>query len=114
MAGAAGSFGSARPTPAPAKPPAPGSALELVPAPGLLSQADEGPNSRDRVYTVRRTFFGFLYQVHTPTEAGWPVYGPRTPANPFRSFFVSQRRVRADEKQNLINLISNKNHRNQP
>ncbi len=34
--------------------------------PGLLSQADEGPNSRDRVYSVRRTFFGFLYQVLHP------------------------------------------------
>jgi hypothetical protein len=34
--------------------------------PGLLSQADEGPNSRDRVYSIRRTFFGFLYQVLKP------------------------------------------------
>ena len=34
--------------------------------PGLLSQADEGPNSRQRVYTVRRTFFGFLFQVLKP------------------------------------------------
>jgi Transposase DDE domain len=34
--------------------------------PGLLSQADQGPNSRDRVYNVRRTFFGFLYQVLNP------------------------------------------------
>lgn len=33
---------------------------------GLLAQADEGPNSRERVYTVRRTFFGFLYQVLKP------------------------------------------------
>lgn len=33
---------------------------------GLLSQADEGLNSRDRVYNVRRTFFGFLYQVLKP------------------------------------------------
>lgn len=37
----------------------------LLPA-GLLSQADEGPNSRERVYTVRRTFFGFLFQVLKP------------------------------------------------
>ena len=37
----------------------------LLPA-GLLSQADEGPNSRQRVYTVRRTFFGFLFQVLKP------------------------------------------------
>jgi hypothetical protein len=44
--------------------------LELLLAPclppGLLAQADEGPNSRDRVYNVRRTFFGFLYQVLKP------------------------------------------------
>src|SRR6266704_5021390 len=44
--------------------------LELLLAPrlppGLLSQADEGPNSRDRIYSVSRTFFGFLYQVLKP------------------------------------------------
>ena len=34
--------------------------------PELLAQADEGPNSRERVFTVRRTFFGFLYQVLNP------------------------------------------------
>ncbi len=37
----------------------------LLPA-SLLSQADEGPNSRDRIYSVRRTLFGFLYQVLNP------------------------------------------------
>jgi hypothetical protein len=37
----------------------------LLPA-GLLSQADDGPNSRERIYSVRRTFFGFLYQVLKP------------------------------------------------
>jgi|SRR5438105_1371216 len=45
--------------------------LELLLAPflppGLLSQADEGPNSRERVFSLRRTFFGFLYQVLNPT-----------------------------------------------
>jgi hypothetical protein len=44
--------------------------LELLLAPflppGLLAQADEGPNSRERVYSVRRTVFGFLYQVLKP------------------------------------------------
>jgi len=44
--------------------------LELLLAPflppGLLSQTDEGTNSRERVYSVRRTFFGFLYQVLKP------------------------------------------------
>jgi hypothetical protein len=34
--------------------------------PWLLSQADEGPNSREQIYSVRRTFFGFLYQVLNP------------------------------------------------
>jgi hypothetical protein len=34
--------------------------------PGLLAQADEGPNSRNRVYSVRRTFFGFLSQTLNP------------------------------------------------
>jgi hypothetical protein len=34
--------------------------------PGLLAQADEGTNSRERIFSVRRTFFGFLYQVLQP------------------------------------------------
>lgn len=34
--------------------------------PGLLAQADDGPNSRQRVFSLRRTFFGFLYQVLKP------------------------------------------------
>ncbi len=34
--------------------------------PGLLAQADEGPNSRERIYSIRRTFWGFLYQVLNP------------------------------------------------
>src|SRR6267154_1249186 len=32
----------------------------------LLAQADEGTNSREQIYSVRRTFFGFLYQVLNP------------------------------------------------
>ena len=38
---------------------------ELIPA-WLLSQADEGPNSRERIFTLRRTFWGFLYQALNP------------------------------------------------
>ena len=34
--------------------------------PGLLSQSQEGAHSRERIYTLRRTFFGFLYQVLKP------------------------------------------------
>jgi hypothetical protein len=33
---------------------------------GLLSQADEGPNSRERVYSRRVTFWAFLWQVLNP------------------------------------------------
>jgi hypothetical protein len=46
------------------------SQLELILGPflptHLLSQADDGPNSRERIFTVRRTFWGFLFQVLTP------------------------------------------------
>jgi hypothetical protein len=34
--------------------------------PGLLSQADEGPNSRERLYSLRCTFWAFLWQVLNP------------------------------------------------
>ena len=34
--------------------------------PGLLAQAEDSPNSRERIYSVRRTFFGFLAQVLDP------------------------------------------------
>jgi hypothetical protein len=34
--------------------------------PALLAQAEEGLNSRERVFSVRSTFFGFLYQVLNP------------------------------------------------
>ena len=46
------------------------SELELVFAgifpPQLLAQADDGPNSRERVFTLRRTFWLFLCQTLTP------------------------------------------------
>ena len=35
----------------------------------LLSQADDGPNSRERIFTVRRTFWGVLFQVLTPNTS---------------------------------------------
>ena len=37
----------------------------LFPA-GLLSQADEGPNSRERVYSQHVTFWTFLWQSLNP------------------------------------------------
>jgi hypothetical protein len=34
--------------------------------PGLLSQSEQGPNSRQRVYSVAVTFWAFLWQVLNP------------------------------------------------
>lgn len=38
---------------------------QLLP-PGLLAPTEEGPNSRERVFSRRRTFWNFLYQVLHP------------------------------------------------
>jgi hypothetical protein len=59
---------------------------------GLLSQSDEGPNSREHIYSVRRTFFGFLYQVLNP---GCPC---REVVRQIQALFalVSSRRVSED------------------
>jgi len=59
--------------------------------PELLSQADEGPNSRDRIYTVRRTFFGFLYQVLKPE---CPC---REIVRQIQALFGLQEQIRVDE-----------------
>lgn len=37
----------------------------ILPA-GLLAQAESGDNSRDRLYSLRRTFWGFLWQALNP------------------------------------------------
>ncbi len=37
--------------------------------PGLLSQADEGPNSRERVFSVRVLFWTFLWQTLNPDSS---------------------------------------------
>jgi len=41
---------------------------DLLPAP-LLSSEDEGPNSRERIYTLRLTFECFLWQLLKPQTA---------------------------------------------
>ena len=55
--------------------------------PWLLAQADEGPNSREQIYSIRRTFSGFLYQVLNPScpcrevvrqiQSLWALFSPR-------------------------------------
>ena len=37
--------------------------------PGLLAQADDGPNSRQRVFSVRVTFWTFLWQMLNPASS---------------------------------------------
>ena len=41
---------------------------DLLPAP-LLSSEDEGPNRRERIYTLRLTFECFLWQLLKPQTA---------------------------------------------
>jgi hypothetical protein len=36
---------------------------------GLLAQAEEGPNSRERIYSLRCTFWAFLWQILNPGAA---------------------------------------------
>lgn len=43
--------------------------LESILPPHLLSPADEGPHSRQRSLSLRRTFFGFLWQVLNPAAS---------------------------------------------
>jgi hypothetical protein len=59
--------------------------------PGLLAQADEGANSRERVFSRRRTFWGFLYQVLHP---GCPC---RTVVRHTRAFFRLHHLGRVDK-----------------
>ncbi len=59
--------------------------------PGLLAQAEEGANSRERVFSVRRTFFGFLYQVLKPDTACREI------VRQVQALLTLQDRGRADE-----------------
>jgi hypothetical protein len=43
-----------------------GKVLAPLLPPGLLSQRDKGPNSRQRLYTLPNTFWAFLYQAFNP------------------------------------------------
>jgi len=59
--------------------------------PALLAQTDEGLNSRERVFSVRRTFFGFLYQVLNPD---CPC---RQVVRQIQALFALHHRARVDE-----------------
>lgn len=43
--------------------------LRVLLPPELLASEDEGPNSRDRIYTLRLTFEGFVWQMLKPKTA---------------------------------------------
>ena len=59
--------------------------------PDLLAQTEEGPHSRDRIYNLRRTFFGFLYQVLNPA---CPC---REVVRPIQALFALHGGTRVDE-----------------
>ena len=61
--------------------------------PGLLSQTDEGPNSRQRVYTVAVTFWTFLWQVLNPGSSA------RSAVRKVMAWFalLGRRKVREDD-----------------
>lgn len=59
--------------------------------PGLLAQADAGPHSRERVFSLRRTFLGFLYQVLKPDTSCREI------VRQIQALFVLHDRGRVDE-----------------
>jgi len=79
--------------------------------PGLLSQHDEGPNSRERIFTKRRTFFGFLYQVLNPDcpcreivrqiQALFALHGDQKVAPNTGGYCTARKRLPLDTLQRL-------------
>lgn len=79
--------------------------------PGLLSQADDGPNSRERIFTKRRTFFGFLYQVLNPDcpcreivrqiQALFSLHGDKRVAQGTGAYCTARKRLPLDTLQRL-------------
>jgi hypothetical protein len=85
--------------------------------PGLLAQAEEGPNSRERVFTLRRTFWSFLYQVLHPgcscrkvvrqIQAAWTLEGGPGTIDPNTSAYCQARlRLPLDLLQRLRHAIA--------
>jgi hypothetical protein len=84
--------------------------------PGLLSQTEEGPNSRDRVYPIRRTFFGFLYQVLHPgcpcravvrqVQALLMLEGSGTTASGTGAYCQARRRLPLDILQRIRHAVA--------
>ena len=72
----------------------------------LLSQSDEGPNSREQIYSVRRTFFGFLYQVLNPDcscrevvrqiQAFFTLWSPRRVSEDTGAYCLARARLPLD------------------
>ena len=72
----------------------------------LLSQAEDGPNSREQIYSVRRTFFGFLYQVLNPdcacrevvrqVQSLFALLGPRKVSQDTGAYCLARARLPLD------------------
>jgi hypothetical protein len=79
--------------------------------PGLLAQADEGANSRERIFTKRRTCFAFLYQVLNPhcpcreivrqIQALFALHGDRRVAGNTSGYCTARKRLPLDTLQRL-------------
>ena len=91
-----------------------------IPA-GALSQTDQGPNSRRRVYTIGRTFWGFLYQVlhpHCPcrtivrqVQALCALQGAGCPDENSSAYCQARLRLPLDLLQRLRHAIATRAHR---
>jgi len=87
----------------------------LLPA-GWLSQRDEGPNSREQIYSVRRTFFGFLHQVPNPDcacregvrriQALFALVSPRPVSDATGAYCVARGRLPLDTLARLRCVVA--------
>ena len=79
--------------------------------PGLLSQEDDGPNSRERIFTKRRTVFAFLYQVLNPdcpcretvrqVQALFALHGDRKVSQDTGAYCTARKRLPLETLQRL-------------
>lgn len=79
--------------------------------PGLLAQHDDGPNSRERIFTKRRAFFGFRYQTLNPAcpcreivrqiQALFALPGDKQVAEDTGGYCTARKRLPLDTLQRL-------------
>jgi len=88
---------------------------------GLLSQSEEGPNSREHIYSLRRTFFAFLYQVLNPDcpcrevvrqiQSLFGLFSPRQVSPDTGAYCQARARLPLDILQRLRSGVAAQAHR---